>query len=343
MGRRKEEVVQGSPDKTICRGTCRRELTLNSSNFFKSNADEYRMFKGFCTICKPCMEKLLLDEKGYSTPERFKSVLKYLDVVYIPKIYQQALEKCDDTNQKRVLGDYRSLISLNSTYKNCRFVDSVRFEYQELEEEENSYVKVPKALIDFWGTDVKEPRLYEVYQNEYDRLCYQDGGEINSIKEGYFKTIAILMSTGQQQLLQGNLKEHETTMKTLTTICEKCGINPKQVQDKDDSNRGTFGVFIKMVENEEPIFDIEKDLGKIDVVKRCLEVFFFGHLAEVNGFRNPLKCQYDEVMKQYSVSTETYEDLMAIEETEEEEVKGFRKLLKFRRDKFNGIPKKVVD
>ena len=325
--------------KTLCHGSCERNLTINNANFYKSNRKDCERYEGFYPVCKKCMEKIMLDGLGRVTEDRFKTVCKHLDIVFVPKLYEEALEKNGlEKNQMKVLADYRALLTMNSTYRDLVFSDSSRFDYMvvqsdSIKEEAKPIEEVSQELIDFWGEGL-EPKLYRIYQKEYDILCIQDGGTIEGVKQNYFKNLAILTYTAQQQLIANDLKGHEITMKTYTAICEKCGINPKQIQDKDDSNRGTFGVFIRMIEDEEPIFDAEKDLGQIDMVKRCLEVFFFGHLAEVNGWRNPLKCKYDEVMQEYSVKVDTYEDLLNIEENDEEiKSKGFRRIFKVRKDK----------
>lgn len=339
--------VEQKKKKTICHGSCERNLTLNSANFYKSSRKDCERYNNLYPVCKSCMEKIMLDGLGRVTEDRFKTVCKHLDIVFIPKLFEETLEKnALEKNQMRVLADYRALLTMNSTYRDLTFSDSVRFEFQAIQnesikEEAKSNDEVSQELIDFWGEGL-EPKLYKIYQKEYDILCIQDGGVIEGVKQNYFKNLAMLNYTAQQQLIANDLKGHETTMKTYTAICEKCGINPKQIQDKDDSNKGTFGVFIRMIEEEEPIFDIEKDLGTIDAVRRCLEVFFFGHLAEVNGWRNPLKCKYDEVMQEYSVKVDTYEDLLNIEENDEEiNNKGFRRIFKVRKDKKGKLRDKV--
>lgn len=330
--------------KVTCHGSCDRNLTINGANFYKSSRKDCQKYNGYYPVCKSCMSKIMLDGIGRVTEDRFKAVCKHLDIVFIPKVFQEVLEKNGlEKNQMKVLGDYRALLTMNATYRDLTFADSSRFDYmtvqdEDIKEEAKPIEEISQELIDFWGEGM-EPKLYRIYQKEYDILCIQDGGVIEGVKQNYFKNLAMLTYTAQQQLLANDLKGHETTMKTYTAICEKCGINPKQIQDKDDSNKGTFGVFIRMIEEEEPIFDLEKDLGKIDVVRRCLEVFFFGHLAEVNGWRNPLKCKYDEVMQEYSVKVDTYEDLMNIEENDEEikGAKGLRRIFKVRRNKSGKI------
>lgn len=323
-----------------CVGMCVRELTANSTNFFRSNREEdKKAHDGYAPLCKQCVKKMIVDEFGKTNVHLFKKILKTLDVVFIPRIYEEALIKhCDD--HSKVLGEYRSILS-SSEGRSERFIDSAKYEYQTMMATKVENIEITEEMLEFWGTEIVDPRLYHIYQKEFDRLCIYDGGEINSVKESYFKNIAILTHTSQQQLLQGQLKEYDTTMKVLTTICEKCGINPKQVQDKDDSNRGTYGVFIKMIEEEEPIEDWNKMMGSVDMVRRVLEVFFFGHLAEVMGFRNPLKCRYDEEIGEYSVKVDTWEDLANIEEEEEVEAKGFRRIFKARRDKSGKLVRRL--
>lgn len=314
--------------------SCEKELTLNSANFYKTTRKDCVKFDGFYPICKSCMAKIMLDANGKPTIDRFKTVCKHLDIVYIEPLFLEVLERDNlEKNQMNVLSDYRAKLNMNASYRNLKFKDSIKFDYMVEPSddiiEEVKIDSVEQAYIDFWGEGI-EPELYQEYQKEYENLCtmYNDGNEAKGTKLTYFKNLAMLSYKAQQQLLEGDIKNYKASMDTYATICEKCGINPKQVQDKNDSNKGTLGVFTAMIENEEPIFDPIRDLGELDVVRRCLEVFVFGHLAEVNGFRNPLKCKYDETMQEYSVKVDTYEDLMNIEENDEEIEK--RKVKKVR-------------
>lgn len=333
-------MAQKKSNKVLCKGSCEREITINSSNFYKTGRKDCVKYNGFYPICKNCMSKIMLDANGRVTEERFKTVCKHLDIVFIPTIYKEALERNGlEKNQMKVLADYRALLTMNSNYRDLTFTDSVKFDYLNMNQDDNTINEeyandkneVSKEIIEFWGEGF-EPSVYEKYQEEYENLCtiYNDGNEAKGTKLTYYKNLAMLSYKAQKQLLDGDMKSYNASMATYATICEKCGINPKQVQDKDDSNKGTFGVFIKMIEDEEPIFDPEEHLGKVDVVRRCLEVFFFGHLAEVNGWRNPLKCKYDETMQEYSVKVDTYEDLMNIEENDEEINKGLKRVLKVK-------------
>lgn len=321
-GKVKETKKVNAPRKMKCMGECGRIMTPNSSNFFKSNKEsDAEPYYGFFPICKNCLKKMLVNEYGLLNREAFVRTLKQMDTVYVPRLLADLMDKYP-TDQIKIFGEYKSIVGNVPEYKNKTFEDSFFYEQQNVEFEKKDS-GITEEMIKFWGTDIKDPSLYLNYQDEFDRLVYEDGGEINSIKEGYFKSLAILKHNAQQQLLKGDSK-YTNTLKAISDICEKCGINPKQVQDKEEANRGTFGKFIEMIENEEPIFDVEKDLGAFDIIKRIIQVFFFGHLAEVLNLKNPLKIKYDETIDEYSVKVDNYDDLMNIEETEQET--AFRKI-----------------
>lgn len=339
MAQKSKKIASG---KIRCCGGCGRELASNAVNFFKSNKDEdIEKHYGFAPICKKCIKATIVDDYGRTNKVLFKRILEVLDVVFIPKLFNDAIIACNDDHTK-VLGEYRSSLQLVQEYRPLRFVDSSRFEYLDIvegREKTENRKQVTEEMMRFWGTEIKDPKLYLIYQEEFDRLVQEDGGEINSIKESYFKNISILRYTAEQQLLSNNLKDYDMTMKTLQAICEKCGINPKQVQDKSDANKGTFGVFIKKIEEEEPIFSPEEHLGSFDVVKRILQVFFFGHLAEVMNFKNPLKCKYDETMQEYTVRVDSYEDLANLEENIDSDI-DLKKVKKVRTSLASKLRKK---
>ena len=115
--------------------------------------------------------------------------------------------------------------------------------------------------------------------------------------------------------------------------------NPTNKIEREDANRGTYGTFIRMIENERPVFDAEKDLGMIDVVKKCIQVFFLGHLAEVLGIKNPVKLQYDSVMEDNGVDITTYEDLASVEIEEDDRPKVRARMVKM--DALNRFKKRI--
>lgn len=304
----------GKKPRIACTGACERYLAINPQNFFKSSRKEHKSNGGYLPICKKCINETLVDEVGRVTVERFKAILAQLDVVFIPKLFTEAIQRCKGEPSKMV-GEYRALLNITREYKHCTYNDSIRFEEQA---EKEKKVPVSEEMMEFWGYEIKDKKEYFAYQKLYDTLCIQDGGEVIGVKQEYFKQISMLTYKSQQQLLSNQMTDYKKSLEALTTVCEKCGINPKQIQDKDDTTRGTYGTFIKMIEEEEPIEDWNKMMGSIDVVKKILQVFFFGHLAQVSEMRNPLKCDYDEVMKEYSVTIDDYDDFASIEEIEEE-------------------------
>ena len=364
-----------TPPKITCAGDCGRQKGLTKVNFFKCNSGVRLESDGYYPVCKKCLEYTVLNNNGDVKLVGFKELMKELDYPFLSTVLRKSIDEWErdytttNDNQMKVVGIYLAIIGKNVDYKQMRWEDGeilesdqkvwIKDNYKQvmgseeevilqapkeddiiMEEsaEKSSTFVVTKDMVEFWG-DIPDKRMYKKYQKEYDRLCDDDGGFIDSVKELYFKNISILKFTAQEQLANNNMESYVKTLKALQTACEACSINPKNKIEREDANRGTYGTFIRMIENERPVFDAEKDLGMIDVVKKCIQVFFLGHLAEVLGIKNPVKLQYDSVMEDNGVDITTYEDLASVEIEEDDRPKVRARMVKM--DALNRFKKRI--
>lgn len=337
---------------------CKNTKKAQPSNFLKANKGKYSETNGYYPYCYNCIRKMITNDDGTISEDGVRNILRDLDYPYIEAIYDTSCCEWENlygdkpNSQEKVLNIYIKYIK-NKPYSTMRWIDGEGVECNNIlvqqykkeeqtdlvpkdiildseieddeQEEKDKPFKVTKELVDFWGK-LKNKQMYKLHQADYERLCEEDGGYIDETKEFYFKNIVILKYLAQEQLAQRNTDGYHKTMKAFQEACEKCGINPKNKIEREDANRGTYGTFIKMIENEHPILDPEKELGTVDYVRKVIEVFFFGHLAKVLNLKNPVQAEYDETMQKYSVNVSTWEDIENIQETPEEEKKDGRRL-----------------
>jgi hypothetical protein len=109
-------------------------------------------------------------------------------------------------------------------------------------------------------------------------------------------------------LEKNDINGYEKAMKILSMLLGDSNIKPNQETSVGNLTKGGYDVFLKHIEDDEPILDWVKDLGHIDKLKSMLNIFFFGHFAKVLNISNPWQSQYDEEMKQYTVEDESSDE-----------------------------------
>lgn len=271
---------------------------FNGSDFYTSKREEYAG-TGKCPICKYCLVNMIIDENGIVTESGFKKVLSYLDIPFFPDSFAKVSESA---KIKNIIGDYKKRLNTRKEYKesDLRYADSVRFEseHKVMLQAERDYEQ-DESLKVFWGEGYTATE-YKFLQNAYDRLVEADEGDMDFVKEINYQNLAILQLTNKKCLAEGNTKGAKESMDSISRICGDCDIKPTQ-RKESHSNSGAFSIFIKKIEDEDPIPRWEEDLGKIDKLKKLLTIFFFGNLARALEIHNPMEDEFENEMAKYTV------------------------------------------
>jgi hypothetical protein len=211
-----------------------------------------------------------------------------------------------------VFGYYKS--KLGSTGKNNANLTSFRFKDSDniFDEKDNeilsdSYNEVQdEDLVSFWGKGYTYEELNFLQDYYYELIKIYDHSlpvQINN-----YRNMAKTQLQGNKCLEKGDISGYEKSMKILSMLSGDSNIKPNQETSVGNLTKGGYDVFLKHIEDDEPILDWEKDLGHIDKLKSMLNIFFFGHFAKVLNIANPWKSKYDEEMKQYTVEDEDLEE-----------------------------------
>lgn len=296
--RKKRGRPKELPENTLTHLTC----TVCKKNktrvqFFVSNKDIWAE-NGVCQICKTCLATMLVDEKTKQISlDNWNKVLAFLDVPHIPALFSKLMIE-EDTNMSNIIGKYKKLLNLNVEFKGMTYMDSVQYEL-DFEEIKNNNVKINKETIEFWGIGY-EPKEYLRFENRYKRLLQNEkDGTLDYIKEIYYKSLPKLELQAEKQLMSNDTKAHKDTIATIKEICSVCNINPIQIKE-ENANQGTYDLFIKRIENEDPVFDFERDLGNKDEVKEFLELYLYAYLYEANNLTTPMSDKLYEELDRYT-------------------------------------------
>lgn len=283
---------------------CNKEKNINQ--FYKSNKKAYEMFYGHCYICKKCLKDMIYVD-GIPNREKMKEILRdYIDLPYIEDLFRSAIK-----NTKETLGTYITAFNVGAYKgKNLTWADTKSFEKEN--KESNNYKKENiqddnfnemdfEKLKRIWG----ETWTYEQcqrLQNFYDEFAseYETDSPVQRLN---FQNAARTQLQAEQALADGNNTLFNSLIKTLSGILGDSNIKPVQVNGAEANDQLAFGLFIKKIEDEEPIPE-----WKDDEMKKYIDTYMVGHLAKMEGLKNKFVDLYNDSIKPWTVDFNIEED-----------------------------------
>lgn len=251
-------------------------------------------------ICKSCLREYIYDKKGNVKIDRFKKVLMLMNYPFFTQELHTALDQESD-----FLGVYMKAVYLNhkgkswedGEIKNSKFFNGHK---------EDSIENISDETIIFWGRGYGGEE-YNFLNDYYDNLISMYDHSL-PVQVNNYRNMAKTQLEANKCLEKNDITNYDKLMKVLSTLSGDSNIKPNQETSIGNQTKGGFDIFIKNIEDNEPILDWEEDLGNIDKLKSMLSVFFFGHFAKVLNINNPHQAEYDEEMRKYTVEEEHEEE-----------------------------------
>lgn len=289
-------------DKIIC--TKHGGNPIGLQNYYIANDATIFSGIGYIPICKDCLYKKA--NQYYNRYNDMQKTIYYMcrkvDIAFDSAIFDAA-ERKGKNNTKKVfqsyMTQYNSLGKENNTQLN--FDDGEHLETIINIEDVDSDGKneVSKDMTIFWGRGLKDWE-YEFLENELVQLktdfeCNDYGMEM-IMKDIAFINLDIYNARSQNQT-----KAVTSLIKTRSNLMNDGNLKPIQATGADKNEKMSLGVFIKKWENEKPIEEKSDD-----EMKRYIDTFMVGHLAEMQGIENDFTQKYREAIDEYTID---FEDL----------------------------------
>ncbi|ASA21831.1 hypothetical protein [Paenibacillus donghaensis] len=246
--------------------SCDRDLRINQTNFYSHNNSNYIMNKDIkiFPMCKECIESFLNAE-----PEKLKDraidLLRLINRPFIEKQWILADEKW---------GKYITYISsLNNGKKT--FDESV-FEQKYIVQTPINSVAISEEIKLFWhGYEDNDIRELEMHYNNLT-----EGYECESlIQELLLKQIAVTQFKLNRTT---NTKEYTDLVNTISKLMTDANVKPTQKNNLNQSD-AIFGMWIKKIEEEEPIPEPLDKFKDLDKIKKYLDKYFIKHFSKLFG------------------------------------------------------------
>lgn len=166
----------------------------------------------------------------------------------------------------------------------------------------------PDELVDFWGSGLK-PKMYFQLQKRFDDWSKQyehmDFSDIAILKQ-----ICNLECMINEDMAAGRPIEKHTN--ALNTLLGSANLKPIQKREEasalESVDKTPFGVWIKRIEDTEPIPEASDEFKDVDGIAKYVRVWFFGHLCKMLNIKNSYSEEYEEEIKRLSVERPQLEE-----------------------------------
>lgn len=262
------------------------------AEFYRSSNPLHK--NGRLPYCKKAIRNFVLESPKEVNVSRFQSFLRQIDVPYVHSIYVSAVE-----GDRETVGSYFTKINglpqySKSTWKESEF-EEIEIDGEGLSIHDDFYIT--KEMEFKWGNGL-QPFEYQFLESKYKEI-------ISSIINPTPVQISLIGHLSRAELRayqakDSSTKEYNQAVKLVTDLHSDLNIAPSQQKDLSESEEA-WGMFIKRIENEEPIdeWDDENDFAK-DVMGTFK--FMIGHIAKMIGKQNPYEEEYDETIRDNSAT-----------------------------------------
>jgi len=226
-------------------------------------------------FCKKCVREYV----DLNNMDTLMDFLRTMDIPYIKDIWRQANESPNET-----IGTYFKNLSLRQN-KDLRFKDGEvvtgKTNKEELTSIDTEDFRLTKEVIKRWGRNL-DIDDYIFLEEEFDRL---GGNEAETtIQETIYKNMARTQWMANKALEEGDHNKYEKMMKTLSQLMQDANVKPVQVKSaSQDGSLASWGEWVKHIEEDEPIDDLDKDFKDEKFIKKYINRFFFTQIQRIFG------------------------------------------------------------
>lgn len=285
--------------KFVC-NKCGKNLAIES-NYFKLTKNDLCRYAIY-PICKKCLREEFEKER-FNNGDRMalRYILRRLDKPYIEEIVERAFER--DKND--ILGYTLKVLNGLSQYSNLCYDDSDFIKSKGITEVDNKMMSVvEKEFTDDdwarWTGYGLEPADLKACNDYYIKII--DKYEFDSLNdEMAVEQLAVLNVKLKKAFKDDDTTAIEKLRKTISSIEADLNISAKQ--KKDDMGKDTFGNFIKMIENEEPIPETRDEFKDVDKIWNLVKRYVVGYLPVMLG-----KAREQDVLQEDEDILDKYED-----------------------------------
>lgn len=178
------------------------------------------------------------------------------------------------------LPQFKGKTSLDSEH--ISLADGQVYSTEDVEEEciddfEDDFL-VTSEMIRRWGKGMQKDDYHYLEEKYQELIAVYD--HRNPVQRMLYQNIARTQLEAEKSRRSGNLQMYEKMMSTLSKLMGDGNIKPVQENTVSD-DEASFGLFIKKIENEEPIPDALDEFKDVDGFREYIEEWFVKPFARI--------------------------------------------------------------
>lgn len=223
-------------------------------------------------LCKDCIDTYIGNKESEGYKERVIEILCELNLPFDHKTWETS-----GSEWRAGKTSYIQKINSLEQYKNLTFKDSnfgldQQFNLKCLDTDDSIDDEIRMFWPEYEDVQIKELEMY------YNNLT--EGYECESlIQELLLKQIAI---TQYKLNRTANTKEYTDLVNTISKLMTDANVKPTQKNNTNQSE-AIYGVWIKKIEDEEPIPEPLKEFKDVDKINKYIYKYFTSHFSKLFG------------------------------------------------------------
>lgn len=297
--------------------SCCGEFIATKTGFY----EDKRFNTGFYPECKKCvLAQVEQRDKKTDEPNETKQSVQHMlfkmNLPYIDHLYESqktiVANNVNEVNKKSPFTSYIVLIKSLPQYVGLEWKDS---EFASDDTSSPSYEqKATKELLrdakKHFGNYPVDDLIF--LENEYRGWLQRTQVDSKS-QETYVKRICFKLLDIDKAQRAG--KDTEKLDSSLGKLMGEANLQPKQNVGNAATDSLTFSQLIEKWENEKPIPEPEPEFQDVDGIGKYIRVWFKGHLARALGLDGGYSQEYDDYIKNYTVTKNNNDNLDETSET----------------------------
>lgn len=251
-------------------------------------------------VCKKCVQEMVeqrknANDESHESKETVMAACQFMNIPYLDDVYVNCVTACmaqlgERYSTSPFIAYVRKIKSLQQ-YDGMTWADSI---LPDDDIDEN----VSDRMAQLFGKGFTAED-YKYLENEYDDWCTRTEVDTKS-QQTYVKQICLQSLEIYKDRKAG--KDVSKKLEVLDRLMSSSNLQPKQNVGNAATDSLSLGEMIDKWEQEKPIPEPSEEFKDVDGIGEYVRVWFAGHLAHALGLKNAYSKEYDDYVKEYTVS-----------------------------------------
>lgn len=250
---------------------------------------------GIDVFCNDCRKKLVIDEESLKTycyesgrgwnQNLFKEALIACEDRLKKQNKDKSIDNFDELLLKKTINYYFSKMNLPQNIDGSKQAKITKSTSKlSTKKKPKSDFNITEEVLMRWGYGL-EIDAYEYMENIYQSFIGVYSSD-TPVQRMIYEDIAKTRYEAEKARKGGNVTLYEKLVKIVSTLMNDGNIKPVQATAADNEGLGTWGQWVKKIEEEEPIPKPSKEFLDVDGISKYINKWFVNHFSRILGVEN---------------------------------------------------------